>query len=81
MVKANLVAVVKTRNLMSKYTREIARDFNRCLDDVYPIPEVLIGDVVPLLVSKATLNGAAVSGQLIFIFPTRKLIIKSTTTK
>ncbi len=49
MVKANLVPVGKDQESHVEITREIARDFNRVFGDVFPIPEVLIGDVGTLV--------------------------------
>lgn len=49
MVKANLVPVGKDQQSHVEVTREVARDFNKTYDDIFPIPEALIGDVPTLV--------------------------------
>lgn len=49
MVKANLVPVGKDQQSHVEVTREIARDFNKGFQDIFHIPEALIGDV-PILI-------------------------------
>jgi tryptophanyl-tRNA synthetase len=53
--RAHLVPVGKDNQAHVEVTREIARRFNRLYSEVFPVPEVLIGDV-PTLVG---LNGRA----------------------
>ncbi len=49
MVRANLVPVGKDQASHLEVTREIARRFNELYDEVFPIPDTLIGDVPTLV--------------------------------
>jgi tryptophanyl-tRNA synthetase len=49
MPKANLVPVGKDNESHVELTREIARKFNNLYGEVFPIPDVLIGDVPSLV--------------------------------
>ncbi len=47
--RAHLVPVGKDNEAHVEITREIARRFNRLYDDVFPVPEVLLGEVPTLV--------------------------------
>jgi tryptophanyl-tRNA synthetase len=49
MVKANLVPVGKDQESHIELTREIADTFNKTYGEVFPIPDVLIGDIPTLV--------------------------------
>ena len=49
MPRAHLVPVGKDNEAHVEITREIARRFNRLYDEVFPIPDALIGDVPSLV--------------------------------
>ncbi|OGE45670.1 tryptophan--tRNA ligase [Candidatus Daviesbacteria bacterium RIFCSPLOWO2_01_FULL_37_10] len=49
MVRADLVPVGKDQVSHLEITKEIARDFNRTYGEVFPVPEALIPEDIPLL--------------------------------
>lgn len=49
MVKANLVPVGRDQESHVEVTREVARDFNKNFEEIFPEPKALIGDVGTLV--------------------------------
>ncbi len=67
MPRAHLVPVGKDNEAHVEITREIARRFNRLYDEVFPIPDVLIGDVPTLVGTDGQAKMSKSLGNAIFL--------------
>ncbi|MFP3855328.1 MAG: tryptophan--tRNA ligase [Anaerolineales bacterium] len=65
--RANLVPVGKDNESHVEITREIARRFNNMYDDVFPVPEALIGEVPTLVGTDGQGKMSKSAGNAIFL--------------
>lgn len=75
-VKANLVPVGKDNAAHVEVTREIARRFNYLFDGVFPIPEVLVGEVPTLVGTDGSSKMSKSLGNAIFLADDSKTVVK-----
>ncbi|MGM0401848.1 MAG: tryptophan--tRNA ligase [Chloroflexota bacterium] len=67
MPRAHLVPVGKDNEAHVEITREIARRFNRMYDEVFPIPEVMVGNVPALVGTDGQSKMSKSLGNAIFL--------------
>jgi tryptophanyl-tRNA synthetase len=72
--RANLVPVGKDNESHIEVTREIARRFNFLYGDVFPIPDVLIGDVPSLIGTDGQAKMSKSLGNAIFLSDDEKTV-------
>ncbi len=72
--RANLVPVGKDNKSHIEVTREIARRFNGLYGDVFPIPDVLIGDVPSLIGTDGQAKMSKSLGNAIFLSDDEKAV-------
>ncbi len=72
--RANLVPVGKDNELHIEVTREIARRFNYLYGEVFPIPDVLIGDVPSLIGTDGQAKMSKSLGNAIFLSDDEKTV-------
>ncbi len=72
--RANLVPVGKDNESHIEVTREIARRFNGLYGDVFPIPDVLIGDVPSLIGTDGQAKMSKSLGNAIFLSDDEKAV-------
>jgi tryptophanyl-tRNA synthetase len=75
-VRANLVPVGKDNAAHVEVTREIARRFNYLYGEVFPIPEVLVGEVPVLVGTDGSLKMSKSLGNAIFLSDDEKTVVK-----
>ena len=76
MSRANLVPVGKDNESHVEITREIARRFNSMYGEVFPIPDVLIGDVPTLVGTDGNAKMSKSLNNSIFLSDDKKTVIK-----
>ena len=76
MPRANLVPVGKDNESHVEITREIARRFNSMYGEVFPIPDVLIGDVPTLVGTDGNAKMSKSLNNSIFLSDDKKTVIK-----
>jgi len=76
MPRANLVPVGKDNESHVELTREIARRFNFLYGDVFPVPDVLIGEVPTLVGTDGNAKMSKSLNNSIFLSETEKDVIK-----
>ena len=74
--RSHLVPVGKDNEAHVEITREIARRFNSYYGDVFPIPDVLIGDVPVLIGTDGSTKMSKSAGNTIFLSDDRKTVEK-----
>src|SRR6185436_1711533 len=72
--RANLVPVGKDNESHIEVTREIARRFNFLYGDIFPIPDVLIGDVPSLIGTDGQAKMSKSLGNAIFLSDDEKTV-------
>ena len=76
MPRAHLVPVGKDNEAHVEITREIARRFNRMYDEVFPIPDALIGDVPTLVGTDGQAKMSKSLNNAIFLSDDAKAVAK-----
>ncbi len=76
MPRAHLVPVGKDNEAHVEITREIARRFNRIYDEVFPIPDALIGDVPTLVGTDGQAKMSKSLNNAIFLSDDAKTVAK-----
>ncbi|MDC7126632.1 MAG: tryptophan--tRNA ligase, partial [Spirochaetales bacterium] len=76
MPRANLVPVGKDNEAHVELTREVARRFNSMYDEVFPIPEVMVGDVPTLIGTDGNAKMSKSLGNAIMLSDDEKTVIK-----
>jgi len=76
MPRANLVPVGKDNEAHVELTREIARRFNSMYDEVFPIPDVMIGDVPTLVGTDSDAKMSKSLNNAIYLSDDTKTVIK-----
>jgi tryptophanyl-tRNA synthetase len=76
MPRAHLVPVGKDNESHVEISREIARRFNRMYDEVFPIPDVLIGNVPTLVGTDGQSKMSKSLGNAIFLSDDAKTVAK-----
>ena len=76
MPRANLVPVGKDNEAHVELTREIARRFNSMYDEVFPIPDVMIGDVPTLVGTDGDAKMSKSLNNAIYLSDDTKTVIK-----
>ena len=76
MPRAHLVPVGKDNEAHVEITREIARRFNRMYDEVFPLPQALIGDVPTLVGTDGQAKMSKSLGNAIFLSDDAKTVAK-----
>ncbi len=76
MPRANLVPVGKDNEAHVEITREIARRFNYLYGDVFPIPEVMVGEVPSLVGTDGQAKMSKSLGNAIFLSDDAKTVRK-----
>jgi tryptophanyl-tRNA synthetase len=76
MPRAHIVPVGKDNESHVELTREIARKFNTMYDEVFPIPDVLIGDVPTLVGTDGSAKMSKSLSNAIFISDDAKMVEK-----
>jgi tryptophanyl-tRNA synthetase len=74
--RSHLVPVGKDNEAHVEITREIARRFNTYYGDVFPIPDVMIGDVPVLVGTDGAAKMSKSAGNTIFLSDDRKTVEK-----
>jgi len=74
--RSHLVPVGKDNEAHVEITREIARRFNTYYGEVFPIPDVLIGDVPVLVGTDGSTKMSKSAGNTIFLSDDRKTVEK-----
>lgn len=75
-LKANLVPVGKDNAAHVEVTREIARRFNYLYGEVFPIPEVMLGEVSTLVGTDGSSKMSKSLGNAIFLSDDAKTVVK-----
>jgi tryptophanyl-tRNA synthetase len=76
MPRANLVPVGKDNEAHVELTREIARRFNSMYGEVFPIPDVMVGDVPTLVGTDGDAKMSKSLGNAIMLSDDHKTVIK-----
>lgn len=76
MPRATLVPVGKDNESHVELTREIARKFNSLYDEVFPIPEVLVGDVPTLVGTDGNAKMSKSLNNAIYLSDDTKTVVK-----
>ncbi|MCK5201020.1 MAG: tryptophan--tRNA ligase [Spirochaetales bacterium] len=76
MPRANLVPVGKDNEAHVELTREIARRFNSMYDEVFPVPDVMIGDVPTLVGTDGDAKMSKSLNNAIYLSDDTKTVIK-----
>jgi tryptophanyl-tRNA synthetase len=76
MPRAHLVPVGKDNEAHVEITREIARRFNRMYDEVFPLPDVMIGEVPTLVGTDGQAKMSKSLGNAIFLSDSAKTVRK-----
>ncbi len=76
MPRAHLVPVGKDNESHVELTREIARRFNQLYEEVFPIPDVLVGDVPTLVGTDGNAKMSKSLNNAIFLSDDEKTVIK-----
>lgn len=76
MPRANLVPVGKDNESHVELTREIARRFNNLYGEVFPIPDVMVGDVPTLVGTDGNAKMSKSLGNAIYISDDKKTVEK-----
>lgn len=76
MPRATMVPVGKDNEAHVELTREIARRFNGMYGEVFPVPDVLIGDVPTLVGTDGTAKMSKSLGNAIYLSDDTKTVIK-----
>lgn len=76
MPRAHLVPVGKDNESHVELTREIARKFNSLYEEVFPIPDAMIGDVPTLVGTDGNAKMSKSLGNTIMLSDDRKSVIK-----
>lgn len=79
MPRAHLVPVGKDNEAHVEITREIARRFNFLYGDVFPLPEVMIGDVPSLIGTDGQAKMSKSLGNTIFLSDDSKTVVRKVT--
>ncbi|MHB1355424.1 MAG: tryptophan--tRNA ligase [Anaerolineae bacterium] len=79
MPRAHLVPVGKDNEAHVEITREIARRFNFLYGDVFPLPEVMIGDVPSLIGTDGQAKMSKSLGNTIFLSDDAKTVVRKVT--
>jgi tryptophanyl-tRNA synthetase len=79
MPRAHLVPVGKDNEAHVEITREIARRFNFLYGDVFPLPEVMIGEVPSLIGTDGQAKMSKSLGNAIFLSDDTKTVIRKVT--
>lgn len=74
--RANLVPVGKDNEAHVELTREIARRFNYLYGDVFPVPDVMVGDVPTLVGTDGSAKMSKSLGNAIMLSDDRKTVEK-----
>ena len=75
-VKTNIVPVGKDNAAHVEVTREIARRFNFLYDEIFPIPDVLVGDVPTLVGTDGRAKMSKSLGNTIFLSDDDRIVAK-----
>ncbi len=76
MPRAHLVPVGKDNEAHVELTREIARRFNSMYDEVFPIPEVMVGEVPSLVGTDGNAKMSKSLGNAVYLSDDEKTVIK-----
>jgi tryptophanyl-tRNA synthetase len=79
MPRAHLVPVGKDNEAHVEVTREIARRFNFLYGDVFPLPEVMIGEVPSLIGTDGQAKMSKSLGNAIFLSDDAKTVVRKVT--